>query len=86
MMTIVALVAGSLFAYAAVPTMFRTMRAGKHLGTPLDIIVAIFMGTILMYSYLFFRVGFDLVLAINYGVEALSWGVLLYYRLFRNVP
>jgi len=79
------LLAGCFFAYAAVPQAIRTVRAGKHLGTPLDIIVAIFTGTLGMYSYLYATRGFDWVIAVNYSVEALSWGVLLYYAAFRRV-
>ncbi len=77
------LLGGALFAYAAVPQAIRTVRAGKHLGTPLDIIVTIFVGTLTMYGYLFAAHGFDPVLTVNYSVEALSWGVLLFYRLRR---
>lgn len=78
------LFAGACFGYAAVPAAWRTVRAGKHLGTPLDIILAIFGGTILMYAYLTAAHGFDWVLTTNYSVEAASWGVLLFYRLFRR--
>lgn len=80
---ILGLLAGSLFAYAAVPQAIRTIRAGKHLGTPTDLILAIFFGTITMYSYLRATTGFDWVVAVNYSVEGLSWGVLLFYRAFR---
>lgn len=78
------LVGGSLFAYAAVPQAVRTIRAGKHLGTPVDIILTIFLGTITMYSYLYLTRGFDWVLAVNYSIEASSWGVLLAYWIFRR--
>jgi len=80
------LIAGAFFAYAAVPAALRTLRAGKHLGTPLDIIVTIFLGTLLMFSYLTLAYGFNWVLALNYTIEALSWGTLLFYRLFRSAP
>jgi hypothetical protein len=78
------LFAGLLFGYAAVPAAYRTIKAGKHLGAPLDIIVAIFGGTITMYSYLTLAHGFDCVLTVNYAIEAVSWGILLFYRLFRR--
>lgn len=78
------LLAGFLFAYAAVPTTIRTIRAGKHLGTPLDIIVAILAGTVTMYSYLLISYGFNWVLALNYTVELVSWAILLAYRLWRK--
>lgn len=68
---------GALFAWAAVPQAIRTIKARKHLGTPFSIIAAIFFGTIVMYSYLHATRGFDWVLAVNYSIEALSWGVLL---------
>ncbi len=77
------LLAGALFAYAAVPAAVRTVRAGKHLGTPLDIITAITAGTVTMYIYLLVTYGFNWVLAVNYGVEFVSWAVLLFYRLRR---
>lgn len=77
------LAGGSLFAYAAVPQAIRTVRAGRHLGVPLDIACAIFAGTLVMYGYLHAAHGFDWVIAVNYAVEALSWGVLLFYRLRR---
>jgi hypothetical protein len=75
------LLGGSLFAYAAVPQAIRTIRAGRHLGVPLDIALAIFGGTLVMYAYLHASHGFDWVIAVNYAVEAASWGVLLFYRL-----
>lgn len=86
LLQVLGLIGGAFFAYAAVPQAIKTVRAGKHLGTPIDIIVTIFIGTITMYSYLHATRGFDWVLAFNYTIEAVSWGVLLFYRLFRNNP
>jgi|SRR5712692_3488580 len=84
--TILGLAGGSLFAYAAVPQAIRTIRAGRHLGVPLDLVAAILGGTVAMYGYLTWTRGFDWVLAVNYSVEAASWGVLGFYRLFRRQP
>jgi hypothetical protein len=81
MLQLAGLLGGAMFAYAAVPAAFRTIRAGRHLGTPLDIIAAIFLGTVTMFAYLTAAHGFDWVLAVNYSIEALSWGVLLWYRM-----
>lgn len=80
---ILGLIGGVLFGYAAVPQAIRTIKSGRHLGTPLDIIVTIFTGTLVMYTYLYLAYGFNWVLTVNYSVEASSWGVLLFYRLFR---
>lgn len=84
LLPILGLLSGACFAWAAVPSAFRTFKAGKTLGTPLDIMVTIFVGTLLMFTYLTAAHGFDWVLAVNCTVEAASWGVLLYYRLFRQ--
>jgi len=75
------LIGGVLFAYAAVPQALRTMKARRHLGTPLSIAAAIFFGTVFMYSYLYLSHGFDWIITVNYSVEALSWAVLIYYAL-----
>lgn len=80
----IGLVAGALFAYAAVPQAIRTIRAGKHLGTPPDLAFVILTGTLLMACYLFAAHGFDWVIAVNYSIEALSWGVLLGYWAVRS--
>ena len=79
MISLLGIVAGAFFAYAAVPQALRTIKAGKHLGTPIDLAIVIFLGTILMAAYLFFSYGFNLILAVNYTVEAWSWGVLIWY-------
>ncbi len=78
------LAGGSLFAYAAVPQAYRTVRAGVNLGIPVDVGLCIFGGTVLMYSYLHALHGFNWVIAANYSVEAISWGILLFYRLRRS--
>lgn len=81
---ILGLLGGVFFAYAAVPQAVRTIRAGRHLGTPVSIAVAIVAGTILSYSYLRLAHGFDWIITVNYSVEALSWAVLLFYAVFRR--
>ena len=81
MLKILGLLAGFLFACAAVPQAFLTLKNRKHLGTPSSIIFSVFGGTILMYLYLYLLHGFDWVLALVYGVETLSWGILLFFYL-----
>jgi hypothetical protein len=82
--SILGLLGNALFIYAALPEAIRTIRAGKALATPLDLIVTVMLGFIVMYAYTFFKSGWDVIFAINYGVQASIWGILLYYRLFRN--
>lgn len=81
LLKLLGLLGGLIFAYAAVPSAVRTLRARRHLGTPVGISLAVFVGTVVMYSYLFLAHGFDWVLTVNYSVEAASWAVLLWYGL-----
>jgi hypothetical protein len=83
MLKLLCVIGGILFSYAAIPQMIKTLKVGRHLGTPKDISAAIFGGTIVMYTYLTASHGWDVFLTINYAIEALSWGVLLFYGLFR---
>lgn len=81
---ILGLVGGLLFAYAAVPQAIRTLRAGRHLGTPASISATILTGTAVMYAYLYLAHGFDWVITANYSVEAVSWALLLFFAIFRK--
>lgn len=80
------LVAGALFATSGLPVAVATIRAGKHLGTPVTVICAIFFGAVLMYAYLLATYGFDRILAISYGLEISTWGVLLFYWIRTRFP
>ncbi|GAC1590833.1 MAG: hypothetical protein NVS3B25_09650 [Hymenobacter sp.] len=84
MIETVGLLGGAFFAYAAVPSAVRTVRAGRSLGTPLDLCLSILIGLGLLYAYLTVVRGFDWVLTLTYSVEATAWLVLLFYRLFRR--
>ena len=77
---ILGVLGGLCFGFAAVPQAVATIRARRHLGTPMSIILAVFYGTLLMYAYLTARNGFDPLLTGIYAVEASSWAVLLAYR------
>lgn len=84
MLELLGLFGGFCFAYCGVPTMIRTIRAGKSIGTPADVAWFIFLGGVCMYSYLLLKFGFDIILAINYTIEIISWGVILLYH-YRRV-
>lgn len=74
------LIAGAFFAYCGIPAMRRTLKAGKSVGTPIDVAWCIFLGGITMYSYLTIKNGFDWVLAVNYFIEIVSWGIIVRYH------
>ena len=63
-----------------VPAAYKTIRAGKSLGTPISIAWMIFLGSIFMYSYLTLTYGFDIIITLNYSIEAVSWGILVLYH------
>lgn len=71
---------GACFAYAGVPSAVATVRAGRSIGVPSSLAWMIFLGTILIFLYIWIRHGFDWVLFINYSVEAVSWFVILFYH------
>ena len=82
MIKLLGLLAGFCFAYCGCPAAYATAKAGKSIGTPVSIAWMIFLGAILMYAYMFLSYGFDLILAINYIVEAISWGIIVLYHYF----
>jgi len=77
---LIGLIGGFCFAYCGVPTMLRTIKAGKSIGTPADVAWFIFLGGLFMYTYLYFKFGFDWILTINYIIEVGSWGTILGYH------
>lgn len=91
-LSVLGLVGGACFAFAAVPTALIAARKKRNPGVPVSIAWSVFVGTLLVYSYLvlkFFTVsGIDWILTFNYGVEAVSWGtILLYtYRPVKDLP
>lgn len=81
MMTkLLGLLGGICFGYCGVPTSYSTIKQGRSVGTPISIAWMILLGSIFMYSYLALMYGFDLILTVNYSIEAISWGIIVYYH------
>lgn len=84
LLSLVGLLGGACFAFAAVPSAIAALRSGRNPGVPIGLAWLVFAGTVLAYSYLvgrFFVVsGVDWVLSWNYAVESLSWGIILRYH------
>lgn len=76
------IIGGFCFAYCGVPAAWATYKAGKSIGTPISVASMILVGAVTMYLYLLMSYGFNLLLAINYGVEAISWSVVVYFHFF----
>ena len=82
--SLLGLIGGGCFAFAAVPSAFKALRYGKNPGVPIGLAWLVFSGAVLVYTYLvlqYFLVGgIDWILSFNYGVEATSWFIILLYH------
>lgn len=81
--SVIGLLGNILFIYSALPELIRTIKAGKALGSPLDLILTICLGMVTMWCYTYLSRGFDWILVLNYGIQFIIWSGLLYYRLFK---
>lgn len=87
MTKLLVIIAGLCFGYAAVPSAWACMKLGKNPGIPILTAWMVFVGVITMYAYLLVQFmlpahHIDIFLTVNYIVEALSWGVILWYNYF----
>jgi hypothetical protein len=72
---------GFCFAIAGIPSAYRAIKDGKTF-VPALTSWPIFIGVVLLYLYLLLTYGFNPILACVYGVEGLSWAVVLKYTHF----
>lgn len=80
MLKVLGLIASFFFAFAAVPAAYAVHVNGKQPHRVMHITAwYIFIGCLLMYTYLLLSYGFDVILTFNYVVETLSWGTILWY-------
>ena len=84
LISLLGILGGLLFAYAALPTAVRTIKAKHTLGTPKDISFVVCLGTVVQYVYLLCSYGFNLLLFCNYLVGFVCWAILLYYGAFKK--
>jgi hypothetical protein len=70
------------FAYACVPTAWRTWRAKRSIGTPIGLAWNIMTACLLFYSYVLLAHGYDLLVAICGAVEVLSYLVVIWFNYF----
>lgn len=82
MIKILGILGGFCFAYCGVPAAYATIKARRSIGLPISTATMILIGAVAMYGYLTATYGFDLILTINYTIEALSWGVIVFYHFF----
>lgn len=82
LLSLLGLIGGFCFSYCGVPSAYKTFRARKSIGSPIFVAWMIVLGSIFMYSYLIGMYGFDLLLAFNYGIQTVSWSIIVYYHYF----
>lgn len=74
--------AATMFALAGVPPAWAVWKAKAQPYAALTRTAAMILaGCLTMYGYLLACYGFDWILAANYAVETVSWGVVLWYSL-----
>ena len=78
---LIGLVGGAIFAVGCVPMAYKTWRAGRSLGTPLETQWLLFWGCVLYSIYLFGAFGMQLPFWFLV-IEVVSWGVALVYYYF----
>ena len=82
MLVLLGVLAGACFGLCGVPAAIRCFRVGNANGIPHTTALLIFSGALFMYFYLLVTYGWNVLLFINYAVEILSWGVVLWYHVW----
>jgi len=83
--SLLGILGGICFAYCGVPAALATFKAKRSIGTPIFVALMIVLGSIFMYVYMTATYGLDLILTVNYAVQLLSWGLIVYYHYFPGV-
>ena len=87
LISIVGILGGFCFAYCGVPAAWTAWKLKRNPGIPISTAWMITLGGILMYTYLTVKNGFDWILLINYTIETLSWGLIVWLTYFpKNLP
>jgi len=68
------------FAYACLPTAWKTFKAGKSIGVPVSLAWNIWVSCLLFYSYTFLSYTDDILVWIGGMVEISSYTVVLWYH------
>lgn len=79
--SILGILGGAGFAFAGIPAAWQSYRQG-HTFIPRLTSWPIFLGVVFLYSYLHLSHGFDPIIAAVYGVEGISWAIVLWYTHF----
>lgn len=82
MLKLLGALAGYCFCASGFPVALSVWKNGHAVGIPVMSAWLIFSGTILMFSYLTLSYGFDWLLLLIYSLEALTWGVVIWYSYF----
>ena len=75
------IIGGGCFAVAGIPSAVKAIKEGKTF-VPALTSWPIFIGVLCLYFYLLLTYGWNPILAMVYGVEGLSWAIVLKYTHF----
>jgi hypothetical protein len=70
------------FAWACVPTAWRTLRAGKSIGTPIGLAWNIWIACALFYAYTFLSYRGDILVWIGGAVEITAHSLVIWLHYF----
>ena len=80
--SLLGILGGLCFAWCGVPAAYLTFKARRSVGTSIFSSWMIVLGSIFMYLYLNARYGFNLLLTVNYFMQLISWGIIIFYHYF----
>jgi uncharacterized protein with PQ loop repeat len=82
MLELLGFLGGICFAISSVPITIKTIQMGKSEGIPVSSMYAIWLGAVLMATYLIVKNGFDAAVFFDYGITISGWTVVLFYYYF----
>lgn len=74
------------FGWACAPTAYRTLRARRSIGTPIDLSWNILLACFFMYAYVLMRNRFDWLVFSAGFVEVVAYSIVIYYHYFPYSP
>lgn len=84
MIEVLGLLGGAGFAISGVPTAVKAIKEGCVSFIPRLTQWAVFIGSILMITYLYLKNGFDWVVTLDYALTIFCWGTVLRYEYFKR--
>ena len=82
MLELLGLLGGLCFSISSIPMAYKTLKLGRVEFIPPSSLWAVFIGAILMLSYLTIKNGFDIIVMFDYFLTIFGFGIVLFYYYF----